>query len=40
MHALTALGYSERESLSAVKGLPEGLNISDAIRQALKGLSK
>jgi Holliday junction DNA helicase RuvA len=40
MHALTALGYSERESLAAVKGLPEGLNISDAIRQALKGLSK
>ena len=40
MHALTALGYSERESLSAVKGLPEGMNISDAIRQALKGLSK
>jgi Holliday junction DNA helicase RuvA len=40
MHALTALGYSERESLSAVKGLPEGLNFSDAIRQALKGLSK
>jgi Holliday junction DNA helicase RuvA len=40
MHALTALGYSVRESLAAVKGLPEGLNISDAIRQALKGLSK
>lgn len=40
MHALTALGYSEREALSAVKGIPEGLSISDAIRQALKGLSK
>lgn len=40
LHALTALGYSEREALAATKGLPEGLNISDAIRQALKGLSK
>ncbi|MDO9023864.1 Holliday junction branch migration protein RuvA, partial [Zwartia sp.] len=40
MHALTTLGYSEREALAATKGLPEGLNISDAIRQALKGLSR
>lgn len=40
LHALTALGYSEREALAATKSLPEGLNISDAIRQALKGLSK
>lgn len=40
LNALIGLGYSERESLSAAKGVPEGLSTSDAIRHALKGLSK
>jgi len=40
LHALLALGYSEREALAAVKPLAEGLSVSDAIRQALKLLAK
>ena len=40
VHALLALGYNEKEALAAVKTLPEGVGVSDGIRQALKGLSK
>ncbi len=40
LHALLALGYNEREAVAAVKQLPEGLSVSDGIRQALKLLSK
>lgn len=40
LRALVALGYSEKESVAAVKQLPEGLSVSDGIRQALKLLSK
>ncbi len=40
LNALLALGYSEREALGAVKQLPEGLAVSDGIRQALKLLAK
>ena len=40
LHALTALGYSEREALSALKTLPDGVSVSDGIRLALKGLSR
>ena len=40
LHALTALGYSERESLTALKTLPEGVSVSDGIRLALKSLSR
>lgn len=40
MHALVALGYSEREAASAVRGLPEGVDVADGIRQALKLLAK
>jgi Holliday junction DNA helicase RuvA len=40
MHALTALGYSEKEAVAAVKQLPEGLTVADGIRQALRLLSK
>ncbi|OGA18952.1 MAG: Holliday junction DNA helicase RuvA [Betaproteobacteria bacterium RIFCSPLOWO2_02_FULL_66_14] len=40
LHALVALGYSEKEALSAVKGLPEGIAVADGIRQALKSLAK
>ena len=39
-HALLALGYSDKEAQLAVKQLPEGLSVSDGIRQALKSLAK
>src|SRR5512140_2063060 len=40
LNALLALGYSDREAQSAVKALPEGIAVSDGIRQALKSLAK
>ena len=40
LHALIALGYSEKEAVGVVKQLPEGLSVADGIRQALKLLSK
>jgi Holliday junction DNA helicase RuvA len=40
MHALVALGYSEREATSAVRELPDGVDVADGIRQALKLLAK
>jgi holliday junction DNA helicase RuvA len=40
LNALLALGYNEREALSAIKLLPAGLNLSESIRQALKSLSR
>jgi holliday junction DNA helicase RuvA len=40
LNALLALGYNEREALGALKALPEGVAVSDGIRQALKSLSK
>ncbi len=40
LHALIALGYSEREALPALKTLPEGLSLEEAIRQGLKQLAK
>ena len=40
LHALLALGYSEKEAVAAVKQLPEGLAVADGIRQALKRLAK
>ncbi len=39
LQALIALGYSEKEAAAAIKKLPDGLPVSDAIRQALKLLS-
>lgn len=39
-NALLALGYNDREATWAVKQLPADLGVSDAIRQALKLLSK
>jgi len=39
-HALLALGYSDKEAQGAVKHLPEGLSVSEGIRQALKSLAK
>jgi len=40
LNALLALGYSDREALSAVKQLPDGVAVADGIRQALKLLAK
>jgi len=40
LHALLSLGYSDKEAVNAVKQLPEGIALSDAIRQALKLLAK
>jgi Holliday junction DNA helicase RuvA len=40
LNALLALGYNEREALFAVKGLPPELPVADAIRQALRALSR
>ena len=39
-HALLTLGYSEKEALNVVKQLPDGLSVSDGIRQALRLLAK
>jgi Holliday junction DNA helicase RuvA len=40
LHALAALGYSEREAATTVRALPPGLNVDDGIRQALKSLAR
>ncbi len=40
LNALLALGYSEREAASALKGLPADSSVSEGIRQALKSLAK
>ena len=40
VNALVGLGYSEKEALAAVKGLPPGLAVTEAIRAALKALAK
>ena len=39
-NALLALGYSERETVSALKQLPAGIGTSEGIRQSLRLLSK
>ena len=40
LHALVALGYSEKEALAAIKGLTPGVAVADGIRAALKALAK
>jgi len=40
LNALLALGYNDREAMTTLKQLPDGLSTSDGIRQALKLLSK
>ena len=40
LQALTALGYSDKESLAAIKTLPESVGVSEGIRLALKALSR
>lgn len=39
-NALLALGYSEKETLLAIRQLPNDCNVSDGIKMALKTLSK
>ncbi|MGV8991871.1 MAG: Holliday junction branch migration protein RuvA [Thiobacillus sp.] len=38
--ALLALGYNERETSEALRQLPPDLSVGEAIRQALRGLSR
>lgn len=38
--ALLALGYNEREATGALRGLPADLAVGEAIRQALRALSR
>jgi len=40
MNALLGLGYSDKEAQLAVKQLPDGLSVSEGIRQALKSLAR
>jgi Holliday junction DNA helicase RuvA len=40
VNALLGLGYSEKEALAAVKGLPPGIAVAEGIRAALKALAK
>jgi len=40
MHALLALGYSEKEASSAIRELSDGVAVADGIKQALKLLAK
>jgi len=40
LRALTALGYSEKEAMLAVKQVPPGTGVSEGIRIALKSLAK
>ena len=40
VHALLALGYSDREADAAYRQLPAGVGVSEGIRQALKGLAR
>ncbi|HTL77144.1 MAG TPA: Holliday junction branch migration protein RuvA [Casimicrobiaceae bacterium] len=40
MHALLALGYSEKEAAATVKELPDGIAVADGIKQSLKLLAK
>jgi len=38
LNALLGLGYSDKESAAALKKLPEGVSVSEGIKQALKAL--
>jgi len=40
VNALMGLGYSEKEALIAVKGIPAGTPVAEGIRSALKALAK
>ena len=40
LNALLSLGYSSSESLAALKGLPEGVEVAEGIRLSLKSLAR
>lgn len=40
LHALLALGYSDKEAALALKQIPAGAGVSEGIKLALKALSK
>jgi Holliday junction DNA helicase RuvA len=40
LHALLALGYSEKEAALAIKSIPADLDVSEGIRHALKSLAR
>jgi Holliday junction DNA helicase RuvA len=40
LHALAALGYSDKEAMLALKSVPAGTGVSDGIRLALKALAR
>ncbi|MCK9511162.1 MAG: Holliday junction branch migration protein RuvA [Pigmentiphaga sp.] len=40
LNALLGLGYSDKESLAAVKSLPPGTDLTNGIKLALKALAK
>ena len=40
LNALLALGYNEKEALSATRGLAPGLSVAEGIRAALKTLAR
>lgn len=40
LNALLSLGYSASESQKALKGLPEGVDVAEGIRLALKSLAR
>jgi Holliday junction DNA helicase RuvA len=40
LNALLALGYSDKESMAALKQLPEGVGVSEGIKLALKALAR
>ena len=40
LNALLALGYSEKEALTAIKNVPAGTGVSEGIKLSLKSLSK
>ena len=39
LNALTALGYSDKEALNAVRALPDRVEVAEGIRQALQWLA-
>ncbi|MCC2594943.1 Holliday junction branch migration protein RuvA [Pusillimonas sp. MFBS29] len=40
LNALLSLGYSNSETQAALKGLPEGVDVAEGIRLALKSLAR
>ena len=40
LQALVALGYSDKEALTALKALPKDVGVSDGIKLTLKALAK